>query len=418
MYDDLHLIAGLLDLQQLPDHLRVLLRAHAGIDLDDLPLVRAFAEIVARHVRLQRVGMRLVASDDHHERLHDWLVVVLRPVRERGLRVFVDKRAVVQLKAFQLFGVADVVRDVEALARRNRRLLHESVAHRLRKRIFVGDVPERNLLRTLHDPRRRRQLQAKDGLQLVDRRHPGLCAVAVRLVHKHHKVVASGKVVEIALAYRLNEPPYPRNLRLLVLRVKVSLVLRRQLGDVEDVDYDGILEEIVAQHALAGLISLASDDNRRIAGKRPYALKDILLRARRKVGYQLVVDREVRCYDDEVADSMRLVEIRDERAHEPRLAYARRKRKAERTEIAVEVLDGRANRLYRIKLRVDVGILLEKTGRGDLRQYFKRLRLRLAKAQVVLDVAENRKVLFHYSSSICSIFDSSFAIGRLATLRL
>ena len=137
----------------------------------------------------------------------------------------------------------------------------------------------------------------------------------------------------------VHAPPYPRNLRLLVLRVEMPLVLCRQLGDVEDVDYDGILEEIAAQHALAGLISLAGDDNRRIAGKRPYALKDILLRAWRKVGYQIVVDREVRGDDDEVADSMRLVEIRDERAHEPRLAYARRKREAERAEIAVEVRD-------------------------------------------------------------------------------
>ena len=66
-------------------------------------------------------------------------------------------------------------------------------------------------------------------------------------------------------------------------------------------------------------------------------IEDILGRVWREVRDELVVDRQVRCQNKEVIDTVRKVQVADECAHEPRLAYTGGKRKAERRKLTLKV---------------------------------------------------------------------------------
>src|SRR5690606_13465018 len=63
----------------------------------------------------------------------------------------------------------------------------------------------------------------------------------------------------------------------------------------------------------------------------------ILGSVRREIRYELVVNRQVRREHKKIIDAMCKVEISDERAHQPRLAYAGGKRKAERWKFPLEI---------------------------------------------------------------------------------
>ena len=119
------------------------------------------------------------------------------------------------------------------------------------------------------DLRRGRQFQAEDRLQLVDRPHPGLAAIAVRLVHEQHKVVELGQVLEVALADVFLQP--------LDAGLRSAAHFGVDLGDVEDVDVDRRvrvfeawnrwLDQPLGPNAAPALVVVAGDDLRRLMAK-------------------------------------------------------------------------------------------------------------------------------------------------------
>ena len=76
------------------------------------------------------------------------------------------------------------------------------------------------------------------------------------------------------------------------------------LRDVEDVDVARVDRAASSSDAAPALVVVAGDDLRRIGGELGDALEDVLRRVRREVGDQLVVDRQVRGQDEEVADAL------------------------------------------------------------------------------------------------------------------
>ena len=77
------------------------------------------------------------------------------------------------------------------------------------------------------------------------------------------------------------------------------------LGDVEDVDVDVVVEAAGRRARRAALVVVAGDDLRRLRRELGDALEHVLRRVRREVGDQLVVDRQVRRQHEEVVDAVR-----------------------------------------------------------------------------------------------------------------
>src|SRR5690606_2788438 len=90
----------------------------------------------------------------------------------------------------------------------------------------------------------------------------------------------------------------------------------------------------------------ASHQGWRLHRKLGDALKHVLRGIGREVGDQLVVDGEIRCEYEEVTDAVFEVKVRNERAHEPRLADAGSEGEAKARERVLEVF-------YRWELRPD-----------------------------------------------------------------
>ena len=105
----------------------------------------------------------------------------------------------------------------------------------------------------------------------------------------------------------------------------------------------------------------------------------------REVGDQLVVDRQVRREHEEIVQTVREMQIGDERAHQARLADARGQRETERRELALEVGDCRELAANGGQRGVEVAALLRRDDLGDAVENFERTPLRRAKAQAAGD---------------------------------
>ena len=94
--------------------------------------------------------------------------------------------------------VVVVVGGTEVFARRDGGLFDEAVGHGVAKAIAVEHV--------LEVERRRRQFQAKQRLQFVDRLHACRGAIPVRLVHQQHEIRQAREILEVALTQYFLEP--------------------------------------------------------------------------------------------------------------------------------------------------------------------------------------------------------------------
>jgi len=202
------------------------------------------------------------------------------------------------------------------------------------------------------------------------------------LVHQHDQVFQSGEIIEVALADVLAQPldaggtPAPH--------------LAVDLRDVEDVDVDIVApvhagELIVAPNAAPVLIGVAGHHERWMHGKFADPLEDILRRVGREIGDQLVVDREVRSQHEEVADALGLVEVGDERTHEPCFPDACGNRKAQRWEVPFKVLNSGKLALDRRQSRDGIGVLRQLDDLTDPDQDFERVPLGRPEAQAIAD---------------------------------
>jgi hypothetical protein len=300
--------------------------------------------------------MRRVLGDDQDERLHPGEAVLVGVHLKVGLRVLVQDDPVLELDAFEL-RLADGP-GVEVGPGGDGGLLHKAVSDRLGQPVLVDDVLETLCAPAALDLRRRRQLQAEDRPELVQDPHPGVGTVAVRLVHDEDEIVEAGEVLEVALADALGEPLDARGLAAPDLGI--------HLRDVEDVDVDRA-EELRLSGPTATLVVLARYDLRGVAGKLAEALEDVFWRVRREVADQLVVDRQVGREHEKVPDAALAMEIRDEGAHEPRLANAGGQREAERGEIALERPDRRELRADHLQGRHGIGRLRRRDDLHDPR---------------------------------------------------
>jgi hypothetical protein len=98
---------------------------------------------------------------------------------------------------------------------------------------------------------------------------------------------------------------------------------------------------LVEERAGLGLVVVARNNRRRIAGKLGDALEHILGRVRREVRNQLIVDRQIRRQDKEVVQPVRQVQIADKRPHQAGLAHARGQGKAHGRKFPLEIRDAR-----------------------------------------------------------------------------
>ena len=273
--DDLDRVVPVFNVQQLLDDLVFLFAAHVRVDGNHLAFVSSLEESVIFHNLLQRIGVGCILGDNQHKRLDDRLVVVSSVHLQFNFRVFMNPHAVFELDLLQAF--VRVVRGIEVLPRRHRRLLYEAIVHRTAQGITVNHVPERLGALALLHLRRGGQLQPQDGIQLVDRPHSGAGPVAMRFIHQHHQVVQPGEVIEIALPDVLAQA--------LDARALTAAYFAVDLRDVEDVYMDlAHIKEPAATDAAPTLIIIAGDDLRRVDRELGDALKNILRRVRRKIG--------------------------------------------------------------------------------------------------------------------------------------
>ena len=412
--DDLGRLADLLDGQQLADHLFLVGAALAAVDLDDLAAVAALEEVGGLQVRQQRPGVHRVAGDDQHEGLDLAHVVRAGVGLQLDLGGLVQAHAVAQLDALDFLGRQRL--GVEVALRDDDRFLDEAVFHRAAQRVVEHDVPERHrALRGFHE-RGGGQLQPQHRFQLVEGAQAGRGTVAVRLVHQQHEVGQGGEVVEIALADVFRQALDARGL--------AAAHLGADLGDVEDVDAHAAPQ--VAEHGGAFLVVVAGDDDRVGEGELGDALEHVLGRVGGEVGDELVVDRQVGGEDEEVADAVRLVEVGDEGAHQPRLAHAGGQREAQRRELALEVLQRREQRLERGEQVRHVGGAalvpqqagLFGEGPGQPGQGFLLWRPQAQAAGDGVDVALAHACVPPNRSSCVGVAAGFWAIGRFDTFRL
>ena len=217
---------------------------------------------------------------------------------------------------------------VEVLAGDDRRLLDEAVLHRAAQGVVLDDVAEWRGLLAAGDIGGGGELQAEDGVQLVDGADARRGAVAMRLVHEEDEVRQLREPVEVALADVLGEALDAGSVAAAHLGV--------DLGDVEDID--AALDERVEEAPGIGFPRIAGDDIRRVGGEGADAPEDVLRGAGGEVADELVVDRQVRGEDEEVVDAVGGVEVANERAHEAGFADAGGEGEAERGEVALEIL--------------------------------------------------------------------------------
>jgi hypothetical protein len=236
----------------------------------------------------------------------------------------VHAHAVLQLHALHFFGRHGL--GVKVALGHHGRLFHKAVFHGTRERVVHHHVLERHRPLGGFHKRRGRQLQAQQRLQFVDGAQARRGAVAVRLVHQQHQVGQRRQVVKVALADVLAQALDARRL--------ATAHLGGDLGNVEDVD--GHRRQQVAQGLGAFFVVVAGDDLRRVRRKLRNALEHVFGRVGREVGNQLVVDRQVGRQHKEMFDAVRLKQVADERAHQPRLAHTSGQRKTQRGEIRAQ----------------------------------------------------------------------------------
>ncbi|MNC42830.1 hypothetical protein D3C75_916590 [compost metagenome] len=97
------------------------------------------------------------------------------------------------------------------------------------------------------------------------------------------------------------------------------------------------------------VVVVAGNDSRCVDRELTDALEHVLGRVWGEITNQFVVDRQVRREHKEVVDLMPQMQIGNEGAHQSGLAHAGGQRKAQRREIALEVLQGRELRLEGIE---------------------------------------------------------------------
>jgi hypothetical protein len=143
----------------------------------------------------------------------------------------------------------------------------------------------------------------------------------VRLIHQQHEIGQAGRVVEVALADALRQA---LDARLLVPALPRQLIFEMLKTLIEQ------RRPRIERHVSTRSYAVARHDVRLLASRTPHqALEHVLGRVRREVADQLLVDRQVRREHEEVVQPVLGVEVRDERAHQARLADARREREAQ-----------------------------------------------------------------------------------------
>lgn len=323
-----------------------------------------------------------VPSHNEDERLHARSLVVAAVYLQLHLGLFVQADAVAQFDVLQI--ILAVVARVEVLAGGHCGLLNETVSYGGRKGVFVDDITEADgLSAAVFFLRGCRQLEAEQGLQFVDGAHARIRAVAVRFVHQHHKVVESGQILEVAFAQKLRKAADARHVAACVVlgELAVLVVPCGELGDIEDVYVDVLLVDHAA--SAHDLIRFAGDDARRGKGEVAQPLEDVLGGVWRKVCDELLVDGQVRRDDEEVLQAVRHVQVADEGPHEPGLAHAGGKGKAQGGKVAVETVDVREFGPDALKLGGKAGPLGQRGDFADGIEYFQRIALRFAQAEPI-----------------------------------
>jgi hypothetical protein len=189
----------------------------------------------------------------------------------------------------------------------------------------------------------------------------------MRFVHQQHQVGQARQIGEVAFADVLGQS--------LDARAAAAAHFGVDLGDIEDVDARTAEQRTTGRVML--IVVVASDNRGRVRCELGNPLEHILRRVRREVRDQLVVDGQIRCQHEEVVYAVRQVQVRDKRAHQPRLANAGGQGEAQRWKLALEVRDRwklaaddrqRSGRIRGLSWRHDFGDAVEQLQRAPLRR--------------------------------------------------
>jgi len=178
------------------------------------------------------------------------------------------------------------------------------------------------------------------------------------------------------------------------------------LGDVEDVDVDGLVKQ--RQRSLAGIV-VAGDDPWWPVNEIADAGEDILGAARiGEVFYQLVVDGQVRGQNEEVLDTFGLIQPGDKCSHQAGFTDAGSQGKAETREIAFKLAEGADSAIEcciissasqnLFHFSVKIGVLFKGQVIGNAAEYLQTFYLGRTQAQAVLDVSSVLVHLFLHPS--------------------
>jgi hypothetical protein len=141
----------------------------------------------------------------------------------------------------------------------------------------------------------------------------------------------------------------------------------------------------VKKRARVLFVSVASDDGGRDGGEFGDAAKNVFRRIGGEIANQLVVNRQIRREYEKVAEAVRQMQIADECAHQPRLAYTSRQGETERGEFAFKIGDTGKFAANDIERSVNVGVFAGRRDGSNAVKYFQRCALRRTQAQATRD---------------------------------